>query len=412
MSVARNQARIVRDLWNRLQPLDRGTPARLQALLSDRRFGSRDRRLYRELLLTAIRYARVLPGLDDENWSSLLAFACASTRETTAFREAYAGGPVDSERRISPTPLELMPDWFTAELDTGQEATVAATALLARAPVWVRLQTDDHATVLAELAALGLKAEPHSVLPDAWRLPPESAVTASISYQNGYYEIQDLGSQLILASLDLRPADRPVRWLDFCAGAGGKTLQLGRLLGPQARIEATDIRPAALAELRARALRARLANVYTVPRPVGHYDGVLVDAPCSGSGTWRRSPHLMACTGLADLDASAKLQATILNEASSRVAPGGLLIYATCSIFRRENRDVSAAFLSSHSDQFDSVAPALDFGFHSFAKDGAGSCGLRLAPGVFDNDGFYVAVFRRRATLTLPEPVPGQTSAS
>ncbi|MEY4489638.1 MAG: hypothetical protein RIQ79_2146 [Verrucomicrobiota bacterium] len=397
MSVARNQARIVRDLWNRLQPLDRGTPSRLQALLSDRRFGSRDRRLYRELLLTAIRYARALSGLDEDSWSALLARACATTRETIAFREEHAGGSGESGRGASPAPLELMPDWFAAELDTGQTAMVAATALLARAPVWVRLQTDDPDTVFAEWAALGFKPEPTHVLPEAWRLPPESAVTASITYQNGHYEVQDLGSQLILASLDLRPSDRPVRWLDACAGAGGKTLQLARLLGPRARIEATDIRPAALSELRTRAVRARFTNIHTVVRPEGEYDGVLVDAPCSGSGTWRRSPHLMACTALADLDASAKLQTTILNDAARRVAPGGLLVYATCSLFRRENRDVAAAFLGAHADRFEPVPPALDFGFHTFADDRARSCGLAVAPGVFDNDGFYVAVFRRRA---------------
>jgi 16S rRNA (cytosine967-C5)-methyltransferase len=391
MSIASNQLRIVRELWARLQPLDRGVPARLQTLLSDRRFGSRDRRLYRELLFTALRHARVLTTLspdDEPGWAARVANGCAPTRDTEAFRADYA-----SSASSAPSPIELAPDWFAAECDTGQTPEAAAAALLSRAPVWVRLQSDDPAESQAEWAARGWLAETHPELPEAFRLPAETNVTACAAYQSGHYEIQDLGSQAILAGLDLPARSPGPRWLDACAGAGGKTLQLARLLGHSARIDATDIRPAALVELRTRAARAGLASrIRTVPKSeaAAPYDGVLVDAPCSGSGTWRRSPHLMACTHLGDLAAAARLQTRILNEASARVRPGGLLVYATCSIARTENRAVAEAFLADKAGLFEVEQPPRDFGFPCVGP------GVAIAPGVHDNDGFYAAIFRRR----------------
>lgn len=412
MSVARNQARIARDLWRRLLPLDRNSPLRLQALLADRRFGSRDRRLYRELLLTAIRHARALSALeaqDDDTWAAHLARACAGNKDTILFRNEFN----PAAESPSHTALDLVPDWFAAECDTGLPPAQVAAALLARAPLWVRLQSPDPDAVFAEWAALGLAPAPHPALPDALRFPPETNLSATLAYQAGHYEIQDLGSQLILATLDLAPsasapsaARPPARWLDACAGAGGKSLQLARLLGPSAQVEASDIRPAALAELRTRAARAGVRNLHTVTRPEGLYDGVLVDAPCSGSGTWRRSPHLMACTTLADLDAAAALQSRLLADFARFVRPGGLLVYATCSVARRENRAVASAFLAAAGDEFTSLPPAKDFGFPALpahpANPAAPVPGLALAPGLHDNDGFYVAAFRRLQTATAP----------
>ena len=391
MSIAANQLRIARELWARLQPLDRAVPSRMQALLADRRFGSRDRRLYRELLFTALRLARELASLnisDETAWAVRVANTCAAARETESFRTAYASPAVPS-----PAPLELAPEWFDSACDTGRLSSESAGALLSRAPVWVRLQTDDSAETEAEWASRGWVSATHPALPDARRLPAETNVSACIAYQAGHYEIQDFGSQVILASLDLPARSPGPRWLDACAGAGGKTLQLARLLGPTARIDATDIRPAALNELRARALRAGLGSrIRTLPKvdATARYDGVLVDAPCSGSGTWRRAPHLMACTGEADLYAAARLQSEILRASAVHVRPGGLLVYATCSIARVENRDVAAAFLAEQGGDFFAEPAPVDLGFPRL------DIGLSIAPGVHDNDGFYVATFRRQ----------------
>ena len=379
MSLAHNQLRIAHSLWQRLQPLDRTCPARLQGLLADRRFGSRDRRLYRELLLTAQRHARLLAAIDDEaTWAALLARTCAATRETEGFRATF-GGSASTPPAIQP--LALMPEWFAEECETGASPEATAAALLARAPVWVRLQTDDPEEVFAEWASRGWSAERHPELADAYKLPAETNVASCQTYEAGRYEIQDAGSQRILASLDLPAASPGPHWLDACAGAGGKTLQLARLLGPAARIDATDIRPGPLAELRTRAMRAGLSSRIRTLAPgavAGTYDGVLVDAPCSGSGTWRRAPHLMACTTRADLAAATQIQQTLLGEAAARVRPGGLLVYATCSIARTENRLVAEAFLAPHSSTFAPAAPAVS-----------------IAPGLEDNDGFFTATFRR-----------------
>lgn len=392
MSVAHNQLRVARELWKRLHPLDRGVPARLQALLADRRFGSRDRRLYRELLFTALRHARplaALAGLEELAWAARLATACADSRETEAFRAAFAPAAPPAP----PHPLDLVPAWFSNEADAGAPAPAVAAALLARAPVWVRLDPAHSDEAHAEWDARGWTAQPHPVLTSARRLPPETGVTACSSYLNGRYEVQDLGSQALLAALDLPARSPGPRWLDACAGAGGKTLQLAALLGPAARIDAADVRTSALVELRARAARAGLASrIRTLPRAnTGElYDGVLVDAPCSGSGTWRRAPHLMACTGEAELAAAARLQSLILAESAPHVRPGGLLVYATCSIARLENESVAAAFIATHGDRFLAEPSALDLGFPRLPH------GLAITPGHWDNDGFYLAVFRRR----------------
>jgi 16S rRNA (cytosine967-C5)-methyltransferase len=396
MSIAHNQLRIARDLWARLQPLDRAAPARLQTLLGDRRFGSRDRRLYRELLFTAMRLARLLARVDpadEATWSAHLAAHCAITRETEAFRTTYARPDL-----LHPaSPLDLLPSWFSTEHDPDLPAppTEVAAALIARAPVWVRLQTEQPDEAFAEWAARGWAPRAHPALPGALQLPPETSLSACASYQAGHYEIQDLGSQLILASLDLPARSPGPRWLDACAGAGGKSLQLACLLGSEARIDASDIRPAALAELRARAARAGLGGrirTLSRPGPDARYDGVLVDAPCSGSGTWRRSPHLMSCTSETDLAAAARTQKQILREVAPLVRPGGLLVYATCSIARTENRAVAEAFLEEQSGKFVAEPIAHD---HGFPRLGTG--GLAIHPGREDNDGFFVATFRRTA---------------
>ena len=143
-----------------------------------------------------------------------------------------------------------------------------------------------------EFSARGWAWRRSEILPSAVEVRAEADVTDTEAYRHGLFEVQDLGSQMILASVGVEPGGR---WLDACAGAGGKTLQLAALLGPGRQIVAHDIRPAALAELELRAQRAGAAvaaAITATDQPTGRFDGVLVDAPCSGSGTWRRAPHL------------------------------------------------------------------------------------------------------------------------
>jgi 16S rRNA (cytosine967-C5)-methyltransferase len=217
-------------------------------------------------------------------------------------------------------------------------------------------------------------------------LPDDVNVTQNPAYLEGRIEIQDLGSQFILASLGLPPGDH---WLDACAGAGGKTLQLATLLGPSGRVTAHDIRPEALAELSLRAKRARLKNISIASRLDGTFPGVLVDAPCSGSGTWRRAPHLKWTTTDAQIAAMAARQKELLQKFSAHVAPGGRLVYATCSLSRRENEDVIEHFLAARPD-FEPAPFARTFGFSLRGP------GFTILPATHDTDGFFVASLRRK----------------
>ncbi|HLP24462.1 MAG TPA: RsmB/NOP family class I SAM-dependent RNA methyltransferase, partial [Acidobacteriota bacterium] len=283
-------------------------------------------------------------------------------------------------------PSALVPAWFR---DHCPDAFTPPQldALLARAPIWVRLQANDREMVLDEFRRKGWEPRATPVSPDAFALPPNAEVANTDAYRRGFVEIQDLGSQLVLAHASIAPG---TRWLDACAGAGGKTLQLAHAVGSAGHVDATDIRPAMLEELRERAARARLTNVRTLSAADGAYDGVLVDAPCSGSGTWRRLPHMKWHTQPETIPQFAAQQLAILSANAAHVRPGGLLVYATCSLSHVENHDVAAAFLAAHAE-FRAEKPLRDLGGRF---DGAGTT---LLPATHDSDGFYVALLRRRA---------------
>lgn len=400
MSVIANQREIFLRLAAELRPHWRRDPAfahRLQALLARQRaFGSRDRRLYRELLYTAVRFAPWIEPLltrDPVRAAAVTAWLAADLPATRDFRhELTAGWPAcpaalaERAAQLQQSTDALFPAWLHDECPAAGEPA-EMDALHRRAALWLRVQADDPAPIRAEFSARGWEWRPSPLRADAIEVVSEADVTRSDSYQQGRFEIQDLGSQLILASAGL-PAGG--RWLDACAGAGGKTLQLARILGPTGRVEAHDIRPAALEELGLRARRAGLGNIAVLKSaPGGDYDGVLVDAPCSGSGTWRRAPQLKWTTTAAQVAQHAATQRELLARFAALVRPGGRLIYATCSLAAAENEGVVRAFLAAHP-QFEPVPPAADFAYPR------GDCGLSLRPARHNTDGFYVAALRRR----------------
>jgi 16S rRNA (cytosine967-C5)-methyltransferase len=370
----------LRPHWRR----DPALPERIQRrLAANRRFGARDRRLYRELIYTALRFLPWIEPLldrDPEEAVRRLAWLAADTPDTRAFRQAGATGEAPSGDRA-----QLLPAWFARhcpEIFSGLELE----AQCRRAPLWVRLQTADADAVFAELTSLGCRCRRSAALRGAVEVQGETDLTATVAWRTGMFEVQDLGSQMVLASIGLEPGGR---WLDACAGAGGKSLQLARLLGPTGRVDAHDIRPAALAELRSRAARARLDCIRTCSRPdAAGYDGVLVDAPCSGSGTWRRAPHLKWATTEALVARKAETQRALLRRFAALVQPSGRLVYATCSLSRCENQDVLSGFLAEQPE----FRPAPFADTFGFAPQGAG---LTLWPARHDTDGFFVASLRR-----------------
>lgn len=411
MTVATSQRRTYLQFAETLRPYwrnDRALPERMRRLLgSDRRLGSRDRRLYRELLYTTLRFLPWIEPLldtDPERAAAVTAWLAADTPDTRAYREGLLGSWPALPEEFSAVAAflgeeisTLLPDWCARELP-GAFAAEDLTALQRRAPLWLRLAGDDFTEVSAELASMGLEIERSAVLPGALQVrgprpTGETDLSRSPAFSRGSFEVQDLGSQLVLETVGVAPGES---WLDACAGAGGKSLQLAGLLGEDGHVDAYDVRADALEELGKRAARARLGNVDILGAArdsldsAKRYDGVLVDAPCSGSGTWRRAPHLRWTTTPADLDQYASVQAKLLTELAACVRPGGVLVYATCSLCRTENESVVRAFLAEAPD-FEVRPPARDFGYPQTGS------GLWILPARYDTDGFFVASLVRRS---------------
>jgi 16S rRNA (cytosine967-C5)-methyltransferase len=286
--------------------------------------------------------------------------------------EATPGAP-DSEAEA----LDC-PDWLAPRLraSLGADFAPVLERLRDRAPVFLRvnLVRADMATAQARLAAEGIACRPHALSQTALEVTEGARrVAASAAYREGLVELQDAASQAVVDALPLEGAGRV---LDYCAGGGGKALAIaGRWRGTLA---AHDANPRRMADLPARAARAgvtlsRLATADLAGQ--GPWDVVLADAPCSGSGAWRRSPEGKWRLTEPDLARLTAVQDAILADAAGLVAPGGVLAYATCSLLDDENRDRIAAFLAA--------APG-------WRPEGE----RRLTP-LDGGDGFYVSVLRK-----------------
>lgn len=405
---ARSRARVTQALAARLGWEAFGAagfPADVARVLREHRaLGSRDRRFQREALFLLARFLPWWRGVAADDLPRCAALAAELT-------DTAAPGDTPEPERVRAVldrafpgrvaePASLLPAWLRDEapacFEEGRPELLAT-----RPPVWLRARPGRREAVLQELDLLGFHPVASAVVADALRIDAGRDVTTTNAFALGRVEVQDLGSQLLLAHVAVAPGGR---WLDACAGAGGKTLQLADLVGPGGRVDAADIRPAALHELRARRTRAGLGNIGVhVWRPDGGadrldapgdlpagaaFDGVLVDAPCSGTGTWRRNPHLRWVVGPGDIARHAARQLALLRAHAGRVRPGGLLVYATCSLCRSENEAVVRAFLEG-DPAFRAEEPAPRAGCE---RTGVG---VRIPPWAHDNDGFFLGVLRR-----------------
>lgn len=257
---------------------------------------------------------------------------------TEAERALPSTQPQEADRWNLPD--SLMPIW---RADLGPDAEGEALALQARAPVFLRVNITktDRSGAMARLASDGITAAPHAMSPWALEVTEGAPkLRQSSAYTDGLVELQDAASQAVVAALP----DMDGTILDYCAGGGGKTLALAaRYARP---VEAWDIAVARMGDLPDRAARAGAEVTCHDRLPAGHYDLVLADAPCSGSGAWRRSPDAKWRITPADLDRLRAAQDTVLDGAVARVAPGGLLAYATCSVLARENEARVEAFMA------------------------------------------------------------------
>lgn len=349
--------------------------------------GSGDRRAVRELVYRAIRRSGERP---QSGRAALLGLA-EQDKDLLALFDGSPHGPAPIAAGESRAGAAVVPAWLLPRLDplVSQEEVAS---LLDRAPLDLRvnrLKGDREAA-----AALLPEARPTPLSPLGLRLPEGFQVETSEAWSSGLVEVQDEGSQLVALACGAAPGQDVI---DLCAGAGGKTLALAAEMGDRGRIIASDTDRGRLSRLAPRLARAGVTNVeqrLLNPRAEldaladwrGVADAVLVDAPCSGSGTWRRNPETRWRLDPQRLGRLVELQAYLLDTAAELVRPGGTITYVVCSLLAEEGREQALGFEARRSS-FVSEAPAIP---------GGRSCGpgRLLTPGHDGTDGFFVARWR------------------
>jgi 16S rRNA (cytosine967-C5)-methyltransferase len=406
----------------------------LKAWGDDARYaGAKDRAFVSGLVLDVLRKQRSLAwAMGEETQRALVLGALGllwgwpidRIAEAAGDETHGAGALTDDERARIAAPLTDAPpaiagdypDWLDVPLARvfGETRAAETAALATRASVDLRINTlkTDDARALKALTPLGV--QPAGVISHALRIAAPAAEdrTPSIEsvpeFAKGWFEVQDLGSQ-IAASAAGEIKGKQV--MDFCAGGGGKTLALAAAMGNSGQLYAYDSDARRLTETVTRSQRAGVRNLQVrsplQPDPLSgleaKMDVVFVDAPCTGSGTWRRHPDAKWRLTEAQLEQRQADQDAVLAGSSAYVKPGGRLVYVTCSLLMEENEDRVAAFLAGHPDFTQTPAlaqiaasgladpAALDALAQRQSPDGA----IRLSPLTFGTDGFFVAVLER-----------------
>lgn len=380
-----------------------------------REHGGRDRAFIAESVYGVLRRKRLLDALTDNGSPRQLLMAWLARVQGHGLREFE--GLISSEetdwlkalkaRSTAALPMAVqaeLPDWLWARLvaQRGEaEALSLGRAMQNSAPLDLRVNTmkTKREPLLAALAEEGIEAGATRYSPVGIRVVGKPAINRSPLFISGDFEVQDEGSQLLGYLLNPKRTHLVV---DFCAGAGGKTLELGAMMASKGRIYALDVSESRLKRIAPRLKRSGLSNVEPrlidsehdnkVKRLANKIDRVLVDAPCTGSGTLRRNPDLkwrQSETSIAELNVK---QASILASAAKLLKPGGRLVYATCSLLREENQDIVEGFLATNpdyrrvpaSEALDTNRVPLELGEY-----------LQLSPAEHQTDGFFGAVIER-----------------
>jgi 16S rRNA (cytosine967-C5)-methyltransferase len=399
-------------------PLERPADSLLSGFFRENpALGQRDRALVADTVYAALRRRRLLEQLAGgtgarrlvlATWAALLG---ANLRELEPLvqgdeREWLAGVKREAH---APHGFEIecdLPDWVIERLRSRYDDAALlelSQGLQRQAPLDLRvnLLKSSREAVLERLTGEGIAATPTLYSPEGVRLADKLAINQHALFIDGAIEVQDEGSQILCRLLAPRRGEMVV---DFCAGAGGKTLALGALMRSTGRLYAFDVSAARLAKLKPRLARSGLSNVHPqrlagendahVRRLAGKIDRVLVDAPCTGLGTLRRNPDLKWRQTPHDVAELVAKQAAILESAARLVKSGGRLVYATCSLLDEENRGVIERFLEKHSE-FE-LRPAGEL----LAKEHIpleADRYLELWPHRHGTDGFFAAVLERRA---------------
>lgn len=351
-----------------------------------RRFaGSGDRRAVRDLVFRAIRACGEVPF---SGRAAVLRLAAGGATLTPLFDgSSHAPSAIVPDEPVATG--GIAPAWLIAALAHSGLNGDEASALLDRAPLDVRLNS-----LRAGRAELPPGGE-RTVAPHGWRYPFGTRIEDTPSWNVGAIEVQDTGSQLACEAVAARPGESII---DLCAGGGGKTLALAAAMDDTGRLLATDTDRGRLSRLPQRAQRAGANSIETrlldpnreqdaLADWFGQADAVLVDAPCSGTGTWRRNPEARWRLTPAQLDRYVTVQARLLDLAAALVRPGGRLVYVTCSLLDIEGADQGHAFLARQGPGWELDRPVLPAGRER-------GPGIRLSPYHDGTDGFFIARFR------------------
>jgi 16S rRNA (cytosine967-C5)-methyltransferase len=355
--------------------------------------GSKDRAAVRDVVFDCLRQRRSLGWLggSDTGRALVLANQAQAGEPLEALFDGQGFGPAPLtaveraalSRDLSEAPALVRldcPEALAGELRTslGEQFALVMQAMQARAPVDLRVNTlkSTAAAATVVLARDAVLVEAHPLARNALRVVQNPrSVGTSRAYTQGMVELQDVASQFVAEQAGAKAG---MCVLDYCAGGGGKTLALAAAMEGRGRLLAHDANVGRMSDLPERARRAGARVEILTPeermrqRPV--CDLVLVDAPCSGTGAWRRKPDTKWRLAPANIDRFTALQDAILREAAGHVRPGGLLVYATCSLLERENRQRAQAFLEAHP------------GWRQVAE--------RILSPLDGGDGFYFVKFR------------------
>jgi 16S rRNA (cytosine967-C5)-methyltransferase len=309
---------------------------------------------------------------------------------------------------LAPKLRHNLPDWIAEPLraQLGEDGFWALVASLDQpAPLDLRVNVfkAKREAVQSQLAAAGIEARATPYSPWGLRIDGKPALNKLDVFMRGEVEVQDEGSQLLALLTDAKRGEMVV---DFCAGAGGKTLALGAAMKNTGRLYAFDVSGHRLDALKPRLARSGLSNVYPVQiaherderikRLAGKIDRVLVDAPCSGLGTLRRNPDLKWRQSPQAVEALTVKQAAILAGAARLLKPGGRLVYATCSLLQTENEQVCQSFAAAHASfrTIDAGQALAGLGVTDATKI-APAGNLRLWPHLHSTDGFFASIWQK-----------------
>jgi 16S rRNA (cytosine967-C5)-methyltransferase len=415
MKITQVQFRSAADALTQILPMTQPADAVLsQYFRLNKQLGQQERAFIADTVFALLRRRYALEFHTGADSPRRLLLAYFNRVEGMSLRQLEPLFGVDAEWTLAlktpreiPAPLAVnaeLPQWLVEMLApqmTEEEILALGRALQQPAPLDLRVNPllTNRDEVLQVLAADAIDATPTPWSPLGVRLAGKPALNRHPLFTSGKVEVQDEGSQLLCYLLAPKRREMVV---DFCAGAGGKTLLLGALMQSAGRLYAFDVSESRLNKLTPRLRRSQLSNVHPqlldsehdprVRRLARKIDRVLVDAPCSGFGTLRRNPDLkwrQNARGIAEL---AVKQRAILAAAAGLVKAGGRLVYATCSFLRMENRDVVADFLASHPSF--RLLPAAEVLRQQHIEIDTGEF-LELAPHRHGCDGFFAAVMER-----------------